>query len=249
MSKKIRIFVALTFLLLGCGGENTGSYVKSPGQEKSSKTKALEVGADLLQDKTPLKRMNMYLDGFHFYNGNMQGQMEAHHYCTKINEDLTQCVMFDGNGENAKIMGVEYIVSEKLFKTLPMAERALWHSHAYEVKSGELIAPGIPQVAEHELMEEIVSTYGKVIHTWHTDRDLELPMGIPQIMMGFTQDGQLRAKLLTDRDLRFRVNTQKKRQQREDIPMPAIVPGANAWEQGNVKQLQVSDKAPADHAH
>jgi hypothetical protein len=45
------------------------------------------------------------------------------------------------------------------------------------------------------------------------------------------------------------VNTQKKRQQREDIPMPAIVPGANAWEQGNVKQLQVSDKAPADHAH
>ncbi len=249
MSKQIMFLAAFTFLLLGCGGENTGSYVKSPGQEKTPKTKVLEAGADLLQDKTPLKRMNMYLDGFHFYNGNMQGQMEAHHFCTKINEDLTQCVMFDGNGENAKIMGVEYIVSEKLFRTLPMAERALWHSHAYEVKSGELIAPGIPQVAEHELMEEIVSTYGKVIHTWHTDRDLELPMGIPQIMMGFTKDGQLNPKLLSDRDSRFKVSATEKRRQREDIPMPAPVPGANAWEQGNVKQLQVSDKAPAAHAH
>lgn len=242
--------LALIMLLTGCGGENTSSYVKSPGQEKSGKTKVLETGAELLQDKTPLKRLNMYLDGFHFYNGNLKGQMEAHHYCTKINEDLTQCVMYDGNGENAKIMGVEYIVSERLFKTLPMAERELWHSHAYEVKSGELIAPGIPDVAEHELMEQIVSTYGKVIHTWHTDRDLELPMGIPQIMMGFTKDGQLDPKLIADRDKRFNVNTENKRKQRADIPMPKIVPGANAWEQGKVKQLQVtSDPGASAHAH
>lgn len=241
--------MALISLLLGCGGENTGSYVKSPGQEKSTKTKVLETGADLLQDKTPLERMNMYLNGFHFYNGNLQGQMEAHHYCTKINEDLTQCVMYDGNGANAKIMGVEYIVSGKLFNTLPMAERALWHSHAYEVKSGALIAPGIPDLAEHELMEEIVATYGKVIHTWHTDRDLALPLGIPQVMMGFTKDGQLHPKLLADRDQRFKVNAQEKRRQRADIPVPKPVPGADAWEQGQVRQLQLSNGAAADHAH
>lgn len=51
--------------------------------------------------------------------------MEAHHYCTKINEDLTPCVMYDRDYGNAKIMGVEYIVSEKLFKTLRMVEREL----------------------------------------------------------------------------------------------------------------------------
>ncbi|RDC64553.1 hypothetical protein AHMF7616_03167 [Adhaeribacter pallidiroseus] len=236
--------------LWSCGGENTSSYVKSPGQEKSTKTKVLETGAAVMQDKTPLKKLNMYLDGFHFYNGNIKGQMEAHHYCTKINEDLTQCVMYDGNGETAKIMGVEYIVSEKLFRTLPMAERELWHSHAYEVKSGELIAPGIPDVAEHELMEQIVSTYGKVIHTWHTDQDLELPMGIPQIMMGFTKDGQLDPKLLADRDARFKVKATEKQQQRADIPMPKPVPGANAWEQGKVKQLQVTSEPDVSaHAH
>lgn len=124
------IGVLSAFLLLSsCGGKNTGSNVEAPGVEKSPKSKVLEVGADLLQDKTPLRKMDMYLDGFHFYNGNMDGQMEAHHYVTQLNEDFHQAIIFDGNGEDAKIMGVEYIISAKLFATLPEEEKKLWHSH------------------------------------------------------------------------------------------------------------------------
>jgi Protein of unknown function (DUF1264) len=32
-------------------------------------------------------------------------------------------------------MGVEYIVSGRLFAGLPPEEKALWHSHVHEVKS------------------------------------------------------------------------------------------------------------------
>lgn len=156
-------------ILLACGGENTPPRVDVPGTEKDAKTKTLEAGAALLQDKSPISTINIYLDGFHFYSGNLQGQMEAHHYCTKVNEDLTQCVIYDGNGADARLMGVEYVVSARLFAGLPADEKALWHSHKYEVKSGTLVAPGIPDVAEHELMEKLVSTYGKTWHTWHTD--------------------------------------------------------------------------------
>ena len=242
------IIPALTSLLLACGGNNRDSNVESPGEEKTAKTKTLEAGATLLQDKTPVSKLNMYLDGFHFYNGDMQGQMEAHHYCTKLNEDVTQCIMYDGNTENAKIMGIEYIISERLFKTLPMEERKYWHSHAYEVKSGELIAPGIPEIAEHELMEEIVSTYGKLFHTWHTDKDLELPLGTPMLMMGFTADGQIKDSLVAERDFTFGISTAEKRKNRKDIPQPAIVEGANAWEKGEVLQLEVTKK-PVKHHH
>src|SRR5688572_1892051 len=176
--KKIFTHGLLVLLFLsGCGGENTPSNVKAPGEEKTTKSEALETGADIMQDKTPLSKLNTYLNGFHFYGGHMEGQMEAHHYASQINEDLHQAVIFDGNGENAKLMGVEYIISERLFKTLPEEEKKLWHSHHYEVKSGALIAPGIPDAAEHELMEKLISTYGKTIHTWHTDRDLKLPLG------------------------------------------------------------------------
>jgi hypothetical protein len=235
----------------GCGGENTASNVTSPGAEESAKTRALEAGADLLQDKAPLRSLNAYLDGFHFYNGNLQGQMEAHHYCGHLNEDLIQCVIFDGNDESAKVMGVEYIVTRALFEKLPTEEKQLWHSHVHEVRSGQLIAPGIPEVAERELMEKIAGTYGKTWHTWHTDRQLELPVGTPMLMMGFTQDGQLDEQRVAERDRRFGVSSAKNRETRADIEYPPIDPDADAWQKGVVVQLELRgmDSRPtASHA-
>src|SRR5688572_15661061 len=102
--------VMILLLIYGCTGKNTDSNVTAPGEEKSLKTKALETGAELLQQKTPLKAFNAYLDGFHFYNGNINAQMEAHHYVSQLNEDLHQAIIFDGNEMDAKIMGVEYII-------------------------------------------------------------------------------------------------------------------------------------------
>ncbi len=236
--------------LSSCGGDNTKSNVDAPGSEKDAKSKTLEVGADLLQDKGPLKKINAYLDGFHFYNGNINAQMEAHHYVSQINEDVHQAIIYDGNGEDAKIMGVEYIISEKLFKTLPEEEKKLWHSHHYEVKSGALIAPGIPEIAEHELMEKLVSTYGKTIHTWHTDQQQTLPLGSPMIMMGFTKDGQINQQLLSERDKRFNISTAQKKKSRENIVMPNVDPMANAWEKGELRQFIISDKVDsAIHKH
>lgn len=234
--------VCLCLLLLGsCGGSNTSSNVQAPGDKKTTKDELLNAGAKLMQDKSPLRKFSTYLDGFHFYDGNMHAQMEAHHYVSQLNDDVYQAIIFDGNGDDAKIMGIEYIISAKLFKTLPKKEKMLWHSHRYEVKSGELIAPGLPEKAEHELMEKIVSTYGKTIHTWHTDQDKTLPIGIPMLMMGFTKDGQMDARLLADRDKRFHVSTAEKKRERADIPLPKPDPDANSWEKGIVRQFTLTD--------
>lgn len=227
----------LALSLCACGGRNTESNVQSPGAAKNAETQALEAGAALMQEKAPIGAINAYLDGFHFYNGRMKGQMEAHHYCAIVNEDLIQCVIYDGNVKDARLMGVEYIVSAKLFATLPEAEKAMWHSHVHEVKSGQLIAPGIPEVAEHELMERLVGTYGKTFHTWHTDMQHELPIGVPQIMMGFTADDQIDKTMVAARDARFGVSTEKKRADRADIDTPATLSGADAWQMGRTVQI------------
>lgn len=225
-------------LLGGCSREgNTTSPVTPPGAPETAKTQALEAGAVALQNKPPIEAINAYLDGFHFYNGRMGEQMEAHHYCSILNEDVTQCVIYDGNVKEAKIMGVEYIVSAKLFATLAPEEKALWHSHVHEVKSGQLVAPGIPDLAEKELMKKLVGTYGKTWHTWHTDQGKTLPLGVPQLMMGFTADGQHNAAMVAERDRRLQVDSAAKRKQREDIAAPAIDPGADAWQKGKVVQL------------
>lgn len=219
--------------------------MQSPGAGETTETKLLEAGAALLQSKPPVDALNSYLDGFHFYNGNMKGQMEAHHYCAILNEDLIQCVIYDGNVTEARLMGVEYILSAKLFATLPEAEKAMWHSHVHEVKSGQLIAPGIPAVAEHELMEKLVGTYGKTFHTWHTDMAKELPVGVPQVMMGFTADNQVDPALVAQRDARFDVSSEKKKADRADIESPAILPGADAWQSGKV--VQIADPTAQGH--
>jgi hypothetical protein len=228
---------AALLLLAACGGGNSGSQVKAPGAPASAVTQALDKGADLLQNRPPIEALNAYLDGFHFYSGNPKGQMEAHHYCAIVNEDVTQCVIYDGNVRDAKLMGVEYIVSERLFRGLPPQEKALWHSHVHEVKSGQLIAPGIPAVAEKALMKKLVGTYGKTWHTWHTDLDKPLPYGVPQLMMGFTADGQADAALVARRDQRLGVNSLDKRKQRADLEAPPIDPGADAWQKGQAVQL------------
>lgn len=227
----------LAAMAAACGGSDTPSNVQAPGAETSVRTRALETGAALLQDRPPVEAINAYLDGFHFYNGHMQAQMEAHHYCSVLNEDVIQCTIYDGNTRDAKLMGVEYIVSQALFRTLPDAEKALWHSHVHEVKSGQLVAPGIPAVAEHALMEKLAGTYGKTWHTWHTDLDKALPQGVPKLMMGFTADGQADPALVAARDRRLGVDSAQKRRERADITAPAIEPGADAWQHGEVIQL------------
>jgi hypothetical protein len=231
--------VCVGFLLVACKGGESGSAVEAPGAEKSTQTAALEAGAAALQRMPPIGAINSYLDGFHFYSGRMEQQMEAHHYCALLNEDVIQCVIYDGNEKSAKLMGVEYIVSDKLFADLPAAEKSLWHSHVHEVKSGQLIAPGIPQAAEHALMTKLVRTYGKTWHTWHTDSGERLPLGVPQLMMGFTADGQSDPEMVQSRDRRFGVDSQTKKTERADIPTPAIDPGADAWQRG--KKIQIAD--------
>ena len=156
-------------LLWACTAADTNSPVETPGRPASATTQLLEAGAAALQVKPPIDAINAYLDGFHFYNGHPDVQMEAHHYCSILNEDVIQCVIFDGNTKDAKIMGIEYIIDEKLFAGLPIKEKAMWHSHGYEVSSGQLVAPGIPAPAEHSLMQRLAHTYGKTWHTWHTD--------------------------------------------------------------------------------
>ncbi len=237
-----------TFTLLGaCAGNNSASNVVAPGAAKSPTTRSLDAGAALLQSRPPIDALNAYLDGFHFYNGHPDVQMEAHHYCAILNDEVIQCVIYDGNRKDAKLMGVEYIISEQLFNTLPTAEKALWHSHVHEVKSGQLVAPGIPEVAEHALMQKLVHTYGKTWHTWHTDLNKRLPLGVPQLMMGFTADGQADPGMVSERDQRLGVDSAEKRKSRADIPAPAVAPGADAWRQGNI--IQILDPTATPHTH
>jgi Protein of unknown function (DUF1264) len=210
------------------------------GQGHPLKHRLLDLAAGVIQPKYPLDAMSTYLNGFHMYADEMGRQVEATHFCIHLRHDLHQCVIFDRNAPDARLIGIEYIISEERFRGLPEDEKRLWHSHHYEVKSGTLVAPGIPDLAERSYFSDLVTTYGKTFHTWQYDRD-DFPYGIPQLMMGFTQDGQADEALIRDRDRRLGVSAARKRQNRADIPDPAVVPGANSWESGRTVQTRLEE--------
>jgi Protein of unknown function (DUF1264) len=211
------------------------------GQGHHLKHRVLDVAAGAMQPKYPLNAMSTYLNAFHMYADDMGRQVEAVHFCIHLRHDLHQCVIFDRNAPEARLIGIEYIISEERFRGLPDDEKRLWHSHRYEVRSGILVAPGIPDLAEHAYFEDLVSTYGKTFHTWQYDRD-DFPFGIPQLMMGLTEDGQADEELIRARDRRLRVSTPHKGHGRSDIPWPEVIAGANSWESGRTVQTRLQDK-------
>ena len=124
------------------------SSAASVGSGHPLKHRALDLASNLLQRKYPVEAMSTYLNGFHFYADDMGRQVEASHFCIHLRHDLHQCVIFDSNKPDARLIGIEYIISEERFRALSDEEKQLWHSHHYEVKSGILVAPGIPELAE-----------------------------------------------------------------------------------------------------
>ncbi|MBV9671898.1 MAG: DUF1264 domain-containing protein, partial [Verrucomicrobia bacterium] len=113
----------------------------TPQHSESMETKLMGVGSHILQRKHPIDKIDAYVCGLHFYNGDMQRQVIAHHFCSHRSEEFLQCVIYDSNRPDARLIGIEYIISARLFSSLPENEKQYWHGHQFEVKSGQLTSP------------------------------------------------------------------------------------------------------------
>jgi hypothetical protein len=222
-------------LVAACGGGTTppDGEQTAPGAERTPKTAALETGADLIQAKAPVEQIGMYLNGFHVSKDDPNMQMEAFHYCNQVNEDFAQCVLFDGDTAEARMMGIEYIISEELYGTLPTEEKAYWHPHNYEILSGTLRMPGLPDAVEKEALKTKINSYGKTWHTWMTgmpDRKADpLPLGPPHLQWSFNHDGEASPALIRARDERLGLDSDEAKRDRQDlVPLSRPQAGVDA---------------------
>ncbi len=139
------------------------------------------------QDLTPPNQVEMYLDGYHSYKkeaslpAKHQRQIRSAHYCKQVSPDLFQCLIYDGNGKGARVIGIEYVITDKLYKTLPAKEQKYWHAHDGEVDSGLLTMPGLPAEKQKEILTSLRSTHGKTWQVWNNLEDT-VPLGEPALM-------------------------------------------------------------------
>ncbi|HJX30172.1 MAG TPA: OBAP family protein [Thermoanaerobaculia bacterium] len=216
MKSRYRLLCIPLLLLTACGGEKQPE-IQPPGRDTSAKTDTLKAGSTVLQKNSPFAGMDVYVVGFHPMKDDPQHQMEAHHFCRQVNEDFAQCALFDGNTRESNLNGIEYIISEKLFNALPAEEKQYWHPHNFEILSGELVAPGIPDVAEKELMRQKMNSYGKTWHVWSTNHGDELPFGPAMLAWSFNRDGEVDPKLMEKGNRTLGIDRMAKRRERQDL--------------------------------
>ncbi len=230
--RNVILTLAAMALPLHLAAADVAPLTHPPGAKASPKTSVLKAGAAVLQSADPLEPMNVYLNGFHAMKDDPAHQMVAHHFCSQVNEDFAQCVIFDGNTRDANLNGIEYIISEKLFDQLPAEERQYWHPHNYEILSGQLVAPGLPDVAEKALMKGKVNSYGKTWHVWKTGvpnmKGDPLPYGDPGLAWSFNRDGEAAPGLVEGRDRAIGIDSAESRSKRADlVPLARPQSGVN----------------------
>jgi len=188
----------------------------------------------LAENWMPVDKMYLYLCAFHVAKMNTSFQVEAHHYCSHQTEDLHQCVIYNGRGPDAKILGIEYIITDSAYGKLPAGEKKYWHPHAYEILSGQLIAPDLPKQGD-DAFPGFLKTWGKTWHVW-PDPSTEMPVGEPLLMWSANGDGQLSDKLIESRDKQFGISTAEIRGRRKayGYAVPNMPPSKSVDELGHI---------------
>ncbi|KAK3023496.1 hypothetical protein RJ639_045083 [Escallonia herrerae] len=188
-----------------------------PGKPMTVGQQVLDKGAQLMQSLKPVKQMKQHVCTFASYSHDMTRQIETHHFVTRINHDFLQCAVYDSDESNARLIGVEYIVSGRLFETLEPQEQKLWHSHAYEFTYENPSRYCVFLSAGHF---NVVCTGDK------------LPLGAPALMMSpqGVNLGIVKPDLVERRDAKYKISTASLKATRDDIPVPETInPFADYW--------------------
>ncbi len=160
----------------------------------------------------PMSAPHFHFCGIHMAKNNPKLQFVTQHYCAAhtggSEGDVFQCTLFDGAGKNARLIGVEYLISDEAYRKLAEGEKKYWHAHTYEVLGGGLIAPGVSAEDEMKFMKVVIKTWGKAWHTW-PDPSTAIPTGEPLLIWSLMADGQADPKVVARRDKDFKVDTDK----------------------------------------
>lgn len=140
-----------------------------------------------MADKAPIQEMihcPLSFAGIHLMKDQPQHSKVAYHYCKPVSAEVNQCVLYDGTGPDAKLIGIEYLVSDALYQKMPAEEKVYWHDHKYEVDAGLLKSLTQSGAEEKKTLAAVRTLWGKVFHTWATGKSY--PAGPPKLFWAVT---------------------------------------------------------------
>jgi hypothetical protein len=95
----------------------------------------------------------------------------AHRDYQPLNDHVGQRLLYDGPGPDARLIGVEYLVSDEVYRKMPAEERLYWHNHQYDDDTGLVRNPTQSGAEAAATRAPVRARWGKVYHTWVSGGD------------------------------------------------------------------------------
>jgi hypothetical protein len=131
------------------------------------------------------------VDGYNLPQGHLNAvrhvfddpSLRVEHFCKPNDKIMMVCQLYDSNSTNATLIGIEYVVTQQQYDSLPDREKPYWHAHREEFRP-DRADPMMPELSPEQAqaeMAKMLSTWGKVIITWIPNDDL--PSFPPQVQL------------------------------------------------------------------
>jgi Protein of unknown function (DUF1264) len=131
------------------------------------------------------------VDGYNLPQGHLNAvrhvfddpSLRVEHFCKPNDKIMMVCQLYDSNSTNATLIGIEYVVTQQQYDSLPDREKPYWHAHREEFRP-DRADPMMPELSPEQAqaeMAKMLSTWGKVIITWNPNDDL--PSFPPQVQL------------------------------------------------------------------
>src|SRR5918998_2305524 len=131
------------------------------------------------------------VDGYNLPQGHLNAvrhnfddpSLRVEHFCKPHDSIMMVCQLYDSNSANATLIGIEYIITQEQYDSLPNREKPYWHAHREEL-SPQRADPRMPELSPEQAQAEMAQlhpTWGKVIITWIPSDDL--PSFPPQVQL------------------------------------------------------------------
>jgi hypothetical protein len=120
--------------------------------------------AVLAADLKPMDGWTLHIDAKRHFP--RKPNLLAHHCCKDVSGGLTECQLYDSDSADAKLVGVEVIMSPETHKTFSPAEKARWHYHEPEMPKVTATLPDFSPEEAAKVVKKLEGTYGKVYLLW-----------------------------------------------------------------------------------
>lgn len=126
----------------------------------------------------PAQGFELHIDAKLHFPGNPD--TIAHHYCKEVAGGMTECLLFDSDKADARLVGVEVVIGPDAHAALSSDEKAMWHYHKDEIPKVSATLPDVVAEEAAKVLKGMEESYGKVYILWDPGKG-DMPTGNPSV--------------------------------------------------------------------